>query len=335
MTVADQMLALELAAYGSPPFPLTVATRPVPKPRHGEVLVRMAASPVNPSDLHFLEGQYAFRKELPAVPGLEGSGRVVAIGGGLLARRLAGKRVACSPAAQATGTWAQFAVAPAMQCFRLPDRISDEQGAMALVNPLAATGLMERLTALRAKAFVSTAAASALGLMLLRLGQKRRMQVINVVRRPEQVDVLKRRGASHVLSSAAGDFQTQLKELCRRLKARVALDALGGDMTTTLLSALPKGGRVVIYGGLARQPTMVTPLDIVFGDKSVEGFYVPTWLARKSLPQLVLLERRVPRLLDAELRTDIRSRVSLDDAPRAIDDYQRAMTGGKVLIIPN
>jgi NADPH:quinone reductase len=336
MGIPSEMQALTLASYGPPPFPLTVASRPVPTLGDGEVLVRIAASPVNPSDLAFLEGEYAFRKPLPAVPGLEGCGRVVDVGRGLLARRLAGKRVACSPAAHSDGTWAQFAVAPATQCFLLPDHVSDELGAMALVNPLAAIGLIDRVHELRARAFVNTAAASALGQMLLRLGQRRGLEVINVVRRQEQVEQLRGQGAAHVLSSADADFQKRMEELCRQLNARAALDAIGGEMTARLLAALPAGGRVIVYGGLGRDVTTTVSLpDIVFGDKSVEGFYVPTWLASKSLPQLVLLERRVPRLLGRELGTAVRARVSLEEAPRAIEDYRRAMTGGKVLITPN
>lgn len=335
MALPAQMQALALASYGPPPFQVGVETRPVPKPGKREVLIRVAASPVNPSDLHFLEGQYAFRKKLPAVPGLEGCGRVVAVGDGLLARRLAGKRVACAPAPQADGTWAQYAVASATQCFRLPDRISDELGAMALVNPLAAIGLMERLKALKATSFVSTAAASALGQMLLRLGRKRGLDVINVVRRAEHVDLLRQRGATHVLSTADRDFQSQLEELCRRLNARAALDAIGGDMTARLLAALPLGGRVIVYGGLSGQPMTLPQSDVVFGNRSIEGFYVPTWLAAKSLPELVLLERRVPRLLDRELAAEVRARVTLEDAPQAIEDYRQAMTGGKILITPN
>lgn len=336
MGIPSEMQALALASYGPAPFPLTVAGRPVPKPRDGEVLVRVAASPVNPSDLAFLEGEYAFRKALPAVPGLEGSGRVVDVGRGLFARRLAGRRVACFPAAQADGMWAQFAVAPATQCFLLPDHVSDELGAMALVNPLAAIGLIERVRELGARSFVSTAAASALGQMLLRRGQGRGLAVINVVRRQEQVEQLKGQGAAHVLNSADADFHARLKELCRQLNARVALDAIAGEMTARLLSAMPAGGRVIVYGGLARDlRTAVSLPDIVFGDKSVEGFYVPTWLASKSLPQLVLLERRVPRLLAGELGAVVRARVTLEEAPRAIEDYRRAMTGGKVLITPN
>lgn len=333
--VPDEMQALVLTSYGPPPFPLGVAARPVPKPGSGEVLVRIAASPVNPSDLSFLEGRYAFRKELPAIPGIEGCGSVVAIGGGLLARRLAGKRVACSPAAAATGMWAQYAVAPATQCFLLPKRISDDQGAMGLVNPLAAVGLMERVTVLHAKAMVSTAAAGALGQMLLRLARGRGIGVISVVRRREQAELLRSQGADHVLDSSDRNFEADLKDLCRRLDARVALDAVGGDMIERLLTALPRRGHVVIYGALAAEPARLQPADVIFADKVVEGFYVPTWLARKSLPQLVLLERRVTRLLGADLGATVRARVSLVDAPPAIAAYQQAMTGGKLLIKPN
>jgi len=91
-----------------------------------------------------------------------------------------------------------------------------------------------------------------------------------------------------------------------------------------------------VYGALSGQvSSVVSPLDIVFGDKAVEGFYVPTWLARKSLPQLVLLERRVTQLLDSDLSTIDRAQVGLEQAAKAIAEYQRSMTGGKVLILPN
>src|SRR5260370_16408050 len=114
------MEALVLASYGPPPFPLGVESRPVPKPGKGQVLIRVTASPVNPSDLHFLEGQYAFRKTLPSVPGLEGCGRVVAAGDGLLARRLPGNRVAFPPAPHAHPSSAQHPFPAPNQLFLLP-----------------------------------------------------------------------------------------------------------------------------------------------------------------------------------------------------------------------
>src|SRR5437899_11947553 len=130
------MQALVLSAYGPPPFPLRVETRPIPRPGPGEVLVRVAASPVNPSDLMFLEGRYAFKKELPAIPGIEGSGRVVATGSGLLARRLANRRVACATMPKGGGAGAQYAVASAGQCVAPADGIDGERRAIRLCSPV-------------------------------------------------------------------------------------------------------------------------------------------------------------------------------------------------------
>src|SRR5258708_40014410 len=96
--VPAEMEALVLASYGPPPFPLGAESRPVPKPGKGQGLIRVTARPANPSDLHFLEGQYAFRKTLPSVPDLARGGRVAAAGDGLLDRRHAGTRVAVAPA---------------------------------------------------------------------------------------------------------------------------------------------------------------------------------------------------------------------------------------------
>src|SRR5205823_4436591 len=331
----EQMQALVLSAYGPPPFPLHVETRPIPRPGPGEVLVRLPASPVNPSDLMFLEGRYAFKKELPAIPGIEGSGRVVATGSGLLARRLANRRVACATMPNGGGAWAQYAVASAGQCFALPDRIDDERGAMTLVNPLAALGLIERVDALRSPAFISTAAGSALGQMLRRLARVRHVEVINVVRSADQAERLRREGVDHVLVSLDADFELQLNDLSARLEARVALDAIGGTMTARLLSALPRHGRVILYGALAIEASVLNPADVIFGDKVMEGFYVPNWLAKKSLPQIILLQRRVIKLLGNDLSTAIRARARLDEAAQAIADYANSMTGGKLLILPN
>src|SRR2546429_7111491 len=158
----EQMQALVLSAYGPAPFRLRVESHPLPRPGPGEVLVRVAASPVNPSDLMFLEGRYAFKKELPAIPGIEGSGRVVAVGSGLLARRLANRRAALAANPVGGGAWAEYAIARAEQCLALPDRIDDEHGAMSLVNPLAAGGLLGRGGGVRLRYVGSAAGGSVL-----------------------------------------------------------------------------------------------------------------------------------------------------------------------------
>src|SRR6188472_4593498 len=107
---------------------LRVEERPVPQPRRGQVLIKMAAAPCNPSDLLLLQGKYGTLKTLPTVPGWEGAGTVVSTGGGLLGRWLMGKRVACAVRSDRSGTWAEYVVANADNCIALKAGVSTEQG---------------------------------------------------------------------------------------------------------------------------------------------------------------------------------------------------------------
>src|SRR5688572_4664308 len=103
----ETMRALSLTAYDGRPESLQVTEMPVPKPGPGQVLVRVSAAPINPSDLMFVRGLYGVKKPLPAVPGFEGSGKVVAAGS-LAARLLMGRRVGCIPTPSTNGTWAEY-----------------------------------------------------------------------------------------------------------------------------------------------------------------------------------------------------------------------------------
>ncbi len=122
---------------------LKLMERPVPVPGRGQVLVRIEAAPCNPSDLLLLQGKYGSLKTLPSVPGWEGAGTVVASGGGQLARWLNGKRVACGIQDDRDGTWAEYCVANAAQCIPLKSKLSIEQAASLIINPLTAMGLLD------------------------------------------------------------------------------------------------------------------------------------------------------------------------------------------------
>src|SRR5262249_54888830 len=133
------------------------------------------------------------------------------------------------------------------------------------------------------KAIVQTAAASALGKMIVRLGRRFRLPVVNVVRRPEQVEVLRQIGAQHVLDSSAPDFDSKLKELCHDLSATCALDAVAGEFTGRVLRAQPKGSRMFVYGALSMKECEIDPGSVIFEGKVVAGFWISAWLKRKSL----------------------------------------------------
>jgi len=312
---------------------LVVRPRPVPRPGPGEVLIRMAAAPINPSDLRFLAGApaSAARNVSPVVPGLEGSGTVVAAGPGLVPRLLVGRRVAFASAQG--GTWAEYAVTPAMRCIPLRRAVSLEQAATLIVNPLTALALFDLAQRGRHVAIVSTAAASAVGQMIVRLGRTRGITVVNVVRRPEHVGMLRALGAEHVLAGGDSDFVPRLRALVLRFNATLFLDAVGGTETQTLVEVAPFGSTVLAYGALAGETSAFNTRTLIVGDKRIVGFYLGTWLMRRGRLGTLRDIVRVQRLVGTDLQTSVRRRLPLARAQDAVDLYRAGMTGGKVLLV--
>jgi NADPH:quinone reductase-like Zn-dependent oxidoreductase len=333
-TIPTTMRALVLHAYDIGSYTsLTLEEHPTPQPGKGEVLVRMTASPINPSDLASLQGLYGVKKALPMVPGIEGCGTVVKTDSSFLARRLQGKRVACAAGA-GDGAWAEYMVASALQCSPLPETVSDEQGAMRIVNPYTAWAHLQIARTYGARAIVQTAAASALGQMVNRLARLRGVAVINIVRRDAQIETLRALGAEHILNSAAPDFDSQLRGLCRRLDARVAFDAVAGAMTARLLGAMAPEARVVVYGGLAGELICINPGELIFNERRVEGFYLGRWIARQNPLALLRMQRQLYSLGDLT-HAAIQLRAPLEDVQSAIATYEANMSAGKVLLMPS
>jgi len=209
-----------------------------------------------------------------------------------------------------------------------------EQGATLLVNPLTAWALMDEARSGRHQAVVQTAAASALGRMVVRLGQKSSLPVVNVVRRPEQVNVLREMGAEHVLNSGDPSFDASLRDLCHRLGTTIGFDAVAGEMSARVMRAQPSGSRLLVYGALSLGASQADPGSLIFEGKRLEGFWVSAWLRRRSMLGQLRIARRVQRLLAHELKTEIRARFPLEEAARALEQYAGNMTGGKVLLMP-
>ena len=328
------MQALELHSYDGRPESLSLVEKPIPRPGKGQVLVRMHAAPVNPSDLAFLRGLYGRElKKLPVVAGFEGSGTVVGAGSGFLPRFMLGRRVACVANGGGDGTWAEYMTTSASFCLPLQKSTTLEQGATMLVNPLAAWALMD-IAKHGHRAIVQTAAAGALGNMIRKLGRRSGITIVDVVRRPEQAELLRSQGARHVLDAGDQAFDERLGELCRKLKITLALDAVGGEMTGQLLRALHKGGRVIVYGGLSWQECRIDPSMFIFWGKRVEGFWLPTWIEDRSPLSLLRISPKIQKLLGDDLKTIVSERLPLEEAIAGIAGYERQMTQGKILLQP-
>jgi NADPH:quinone reductase-like Zn-dependent oxidoreductase len=276
---------------------------------------------------------YGFKKPTPVVPGFEGSGTVVAVGSGMMARYLHGKRVAC--VSQEQGVWAEYMVTTTQMALPLHASVSLEQGAMSVVNPLTAMAFLALVQAGKHKTIVQTAAASALGQMVNRLCQSEGIQVINIVRRETQVEVLKKQGAKIVLNSNDSNFDQHLRDACQQNQSRLAFDAVAGPLTMQLLNAMPPHSKVTVYGGLSYEPAQADPVQLIFQDKSIDGFWLTPWLGRMNFIQSLMIWQRAQKLLASDLTSEIRVQYPLQEVQKAVKEYQRQMTGGKFLLRPD
>lgn len=231
---------------------ISLVDEPVPAPGADEVVVRVEATPINPSDIGLLLGagdiatatasgtasRPVVTLQIPAAAmkamagrlgqsmpvGNEGAGTVVAAGTSAAAQALLGKTVAVLAGAM----YSQYRCVPAAQCLPLPAGATAADGASCFVNPLTALGMTETMRREGHKALVHTAAASNLGQMLNRICLKDGIGLVNIVRKPEQAALLQAQGAQHVCVSSDAAFMEDLTQALAATGATVAFDATGG-----------------------------------------------------------------------------------------------------------
>jgi NADPH:quinone reductase len=325
------MNAVVFEKCGEPADVLTVCDVPTPKPGRGEVLVRMIASPVNPSDLMYIRGVYGLKPKLPATPGFEGVGIVEAAGGGLLGMFRKGKRVAVIN--DARGNWSDYTITKARQVIPVPDDIADEQAASFFVNP--ATALIMTTRVLKVPVggtLLQTAAGSALGTMIIRLARREGFKTINVVRRREQVEELKTLGADHVLLESDGPLSEQVKAITGG-GVKYAMDPVGGEVGTQAAACLAAGGTLLQYGALSGEPARIDPRFMITGSKVVKGFWLADYVKTQSVFQMLGLIKQVRQLVRDGVATTMQSEsFPLTEVRAAVERADKPGKNVKVLL---
>lgn len=303
---------------------------PIPDPPNGHVLVRMLASPINPSDLIYITGTYGLKPTLPATPGFEGVG-VVERGGGLLGRFRRGKRVVVIN--DRTGNWREYTTVPARQVVPVPHAIDDEQAACFFVNPATAVVMTERVLRIPKGAWLlQSAAGSALGRMIIRLGKRFGFRTLNIVRREETIEELKKLGADEVICAEGPGIAERVFSIVNG-GVQFAMDPVGGDTGTAVIASLAPGGRCLLYGLLSGQPVSVHPRLLLAGCKRVEGFLLSDWAKQQNVLTLLGLFRRVGRLIrEGTLVTDNVISYPLAEFRRAIEQAMAPGKPGKVVL---
>jgi NADPH:quinone reductase-like Zn-dependent oxidoreductase len=321
------MKALVFDHFGEPADVLKLRDVPLPEPGPGQVRVRMSACPINPSDLLVVRGKYGRLPALPASPGFEGVGVVDAVGPGWL-RRLRGlspgRRVAVLNGAG--GNWQEYVVLPARQLVPLAKDIPDEQAASFFVNPATALAMTQSVLRVpRGAWLLQTAAGSALGRMIIRLGRHMGLRTINVVRRRDQAEELSRLGVDAVIATSHESVEERVKQFTDGAGVAFALDAVGGATGLDVVKALGHGGRMLVYGTLADEPIALDPRLLMVGQKRIEGFWLSEWVKQQHPLKMLKLFSMIQRLMRVGILTSevggwfpmeqIHHAVSLAEAP--------------------
>jgi NADPH:quinone reductase len=325
------MKAVVCEKWGDPAEVLQVRDLPTPELGPGQVRVRMLVSPVNPSDLLMVQGVYGRQPPLPSVPGFEGVG-IVEGGSGLLARLRMNRRVAVPNGAG--GAWAEQLVLPARQVWPVPSRLTDEQAATFFVNPASALVMTRHVLRIPPGAWLlQTAAGSALGRMIIRLGRLFGFRTLNVVRRRAQAEELLREGVEAVVATDEDSLIDRARQLTQGEGVAFAIDPVGGATGGEVAASLASGGRMLLYGTLSGEPLTIDPRVLMVGQKRIEGFWMSEWVRQQSALTMFLLFRQVGQLIrSGVLTTEVAATFPLNDVRAAVRLAASPGRQGKVLL---
>src|SRR5262249_40802835 len=243
-----------------------------------------------------------------------------------------GRRVAVLNGAG--GNWQEYVIVPARQAVPLAADIPDEQAAMFFVNP--ATALIMTRWVLRVPAsawLLQTAAGSALGRMVIRLGKHFGFRTLNVVRRREQAQELLRAGGDAAVSTSDESVEERVRALTGGAGVPFALDAVGGATGLAAVKALGSGGRMLVYGTLSNEPITLDPRVLMVGQKSVAGFWLSEWVRQQGSVTMPSLFRSLQRLLRAGVLTsEVGASFPLEQVQDAVRQAETPGRHGKVLL---
>ena len=356
---------------------LSISTAERPTPAEDEVLVKVEAAPINPSDLGLLisfaadldslsmagEGEQAVTtakvhpRLMPALTarldqsmqvGNEGGG--VVIDAGANAKHLIGKTVGVAGGAM----YSQYRCVPASSCLVMDDGTTSSEAASSFVNPLTALAFVETMKLENHSALLNTAAASNLGQMLVKICRDDGIPLVNVVRKPEQVETLKNMGAEHICDTSDPDFMESLVNALVATGATLGFDATGGgnegklpgQILTAMEIAANKTAteysrygsdtykQVYIYGGLDMSPTI---LNRAYGMQwGLGGWLLMPMIGRIGMERFQAMRERVAKEIKTTFASHYTQEISLEDMlqPEIIRGYAKP-TGEKYLVNPH
>ena len=298
--------------------------------------MKVLATPINPSDLLQIAGNYGIDPVLPARPGSEGVGRVTEVFPDVQALKV-GQLVLLASGS----TWAEELVAPAAGFLPLPDlgpigADVIEQLAMSTVNPLTALLMLTSYTDVAEGQWIAQSAAnSAVGGYVIQLAKQRGIKTVNIVRREGLAEELMAKGADVVLVDGP-NLAADIAEATGNAPIVLALDPVGGDTYSRLADSLGYSGTLVTFGVLSGKPATLDTRRLIGNDIRLRGFWLAKWfLTATMLEKQAAFGEVIPLIADGTLKADIDSRFTIDEIKQAVLRSSEDGRNGKVLIVPS
>ena len=356
---------------------ISIAKVDIPTPADDEVLIEIYAAPINPSDLALLttfggdvsnikvsgsgDNTIASMSVHPAVMrsmksrvgqsmpvGNEGAG--VVVDAGINAKSLIGKTVGLAGGAM----YSQYKCAPAVNCLVMDDGIAPSEAASSFVNPMTALSFVETMKMENHSAIVHTAAASNLGQMLVKVCKSENIPLVNIVRKEEQVDILKNIGAKYICNTNESDFMESLVGALTETGATIGFDATGGGnngkLAGQILAAMEVAAnnasgeysrygsetykQVYIYGGLDPSPTI---LKRSYGMSwGLGGWLLTPMLGKIGMEKFQEMRARISKEIKTTFASEYSQEISFEEMlqPEIINSYVKQKTGSKFLVNP-
>lgn len=335
---AQTCKALRYRTHGDPSRVVQLENVDLPPIGATDILVKMLAAPINPSDINMIQGTYAILPDLPAVGGNEGVAQVVKVGSQVESLKTGDWVI---PKDAGLGTWRTMAVLPEDDIISLPNDIPLLCAATLGVNPCTAFRMLSDFEDLKpGDSVIQNAANSGVGQAVIQIAAARGINTVNVVRdRPEFTqlsDRLKAIGATHVIREETLR-RPEMKELFKTCsKPKLALNGVGGKSATELLRHLQFGGSMVTYGGMAKQPVTVPVSALIFKDVKVRGFWVTKWKKDHSNDGRAfraMLDELCHLIRQGKLSAPVCTEVSLEDYSKALDAAMQPFTSAKQVLI--
>ncbi len=322
------MKAIRVQRTGAPDV-MELVEVPVPHPKPGEALIKVAVAGVNSIDGHFRDG--SFRAPLPFIPGQEGAGVVTAVGADVKAVK-EGDRVAWSGT---LGSYAEYVASPDDHLVPVPPSITDEQAAAAMMHGLTAHYLVHDAHKLKAgETALVHAAAGGVGLLLVQLAHAIGARVIGTASSDEKAHLAREAGADDVIVFTRQDFEPEVKRLTEGKGVEVVYDGVGKATFEKNLNVMKPRGMLVLYG-MSSGP--VPPVDPAKLSEKGSLYMARTTLAHFTATREELLARTsslFSMIAAGKLKLRIAKKYPLADAPQAHRDMEARTLAGKLLLIP-